>query len=275
MKTTIIYYTDNFLSEPFLSLCQRKLETAAQGKPIISVSQEPLSFGENICVGNIGRSHLSLYQQMLTGGEHARTKYVALAEHDCLYTPEHFDWIPPRRNVFYYNVNHYFVQGTGDNFGEYSYARRRPLSMMIVGRDTFLRAIEEKVWMLENGWMIRRGRAGMCEPGVRPREDSMIRVSVDHMMKPYPPDEREETMVQSLSVEPGILDHKRMYLEALNEFKDLGKEVGRWRARAFATVLPNLDIQTGQNFSGNKRPKHRRTFELPYWGKFEEVMNGG
>jgi hypothetical protein len=275
-KTTIIYYTDNCLSGLYLRVCQRALEDAANGKRIISVSQRPINFGDNICVGDIGRTHLSLYRQMLIGAEAADTEFVALAEHDCMYTPEHFDWIPPRPNVFYYNVNHYFVQGRGPLFGEYSYARRRPLSMLIAGREVFIKAITEKVWMLEHGWMIRKGMGGACEPGTIPPEKAMVPVPVDHMMRPEPPDfvndYEPDDRVRSLRVEPGVLDHKRLYLAALNDFKDLGKEVGRWTAKGFATELPNLDIRTGMNFTGVKRPEERRSYELPYWGRFAEVM---
>lgn len=275
-RTTLIYYTDNYLKDPYLTMCQKALVDAARGKPIISVSQKPLSFGNNICVGDIGRTHLSLYRQMLLGGAAATTEFVALAEHDCLYTPEHFDWIPRRANVFYYNVHHYFVQGAGPHFGEYSWTKRRPLSQLIAGRDVFMEAITEKVWMLEHGWMIRKGMAGACEPGTIPPEKAMVPVPVEHMMRAdapdfvndYEPDDR----VRALRVEPGVLDHKRLYLEALNDFKDLGKEIGRWRAKGFTTTLPNLDIRTGQNFTGGKRPGNIRTHELPYWGRFEDVV---
>lgn len=99
-KTTIIYYTDNSLDEKIASLCRDHLIVAAQGKPIISISQKPIKLGENICIGEIGRSHLSMYSQILAGVEKAQTKYVALVEHDCLYSPEHFNWIPPRDDVF-------------------------------------------------------------------------------------------------------------------------------------------------------------------------------
>jgi hypothetical protein len=234
-----------------MKMVQDKLVIAAEGKPIISVSQKPIEFGLNICVGDIGRSHLSMYKQMWAGGKEASTEFISLAEHDCLYTPEHFNWIPPEPDVFYYNVNHWFVQANGSRTGEYSYMRRRVLSMLICGRDIFLKAVSEKVWMLEHGWMIKKGVAGACEPGVLPSEESMVPI---------------------LQAEFGIKENSLDYQSTLAQFKDLGKELGRWKAEAFRTTLPNLDIRHGGNFSGGRRARENR-YDLPYWGRFEGCQN--
>ena len=257
MSLSIIYYTDNSLPPTFSEFCQKQLEKAAEGKEIISVSQSPIPFGHNVCVGNIGRSHLSMYKQMFVGGLMASGDSIALAEHDCLYTPEHFNWTPPSTDVFYYNVNHWFVQCGGGRDGQYSYQRRRVLSQLICDRELFLTAIKEKVWMLENGFMIRKGMTGACEPGCRLPEEAMVRVG------------RENMMLASLPCEPGIDINKEEYTSALAEFKDLGKELGRWRAEAFRTELPNLDVRHSGNFSGGRRGKEK-AWELPYWGRWKD-----
>lgn len=52
--------------------------------------------------------------------------------------------------------------------------------------------------------------------------------------------------------------------------KDVGKE-RQWSAKGFSTVLPNLDIRHGKNFS----PGYKVTAgieSLPYWGKFQEYL---
>ena len=228
---SLIYYTDNQL-DPFLfAKCQEKLLEAAQGKRIISVSQKPLDFGDNICVGNIGRSNESLFTQVLTGAKAATTKYVALVEHDCLYSPEHFNWQPPNDFVFWYNVNHWFVQWGGSNTGQYSYLRRKVLSNLICERNLLIEAVEEKLAILKQGAQIRKGLPGACEPGVCSNEDAFV----------------------------GIVG------------KDLGKVPGDYRARGFSTVVPNLDIRHGQNFSGGRIAK-KKCYSLPYWGSFHSVM---
>jgi SAM-dependent methyltransferase len=231
MDTSLVYYTDNQL-EPFLfAKCQEKLLEAAQGKRIISVSQKPLDFGDNICVGDIGRSHESLFTQALTGAKAATTKYVALAEHDCLYSPEHFNWVPPTDDLFYYNVNHWLVVWGSKQTGLYSYYRRKVLSQLICNRRLFIAAVEERLVILKQGAQIRKGLPGACEPGVCSNRDAFV----------------------------GITG------------KDLGKVPGNYKAKAFTTKIPNLDIRHGQNFSGGRIAK-KKCYSLPYWGSFHSVM---
>lgn len=97
---TIIYYTANYLDETnpyFLENTKKQLVKAIGDLPLIVVSQKPVKPFEgysgdlsNIVVGDIGRSHLNIYRQILWGAEKAKTKYVAMAEDDILYSWEHF-----------------------------------------------------------------------------------------------------------------------------------------------------------------------------------------
>jgi hypothetical protein len=237
--TTIVYYTDNSLDEGFMIWVQFELIKAAQGKPIISVSQQPLEFGKNICVGDIGRSHHSLFTQALIGAKAATTKYIALAEHDCLYTPEHFNWIPLDDEHFFYNINQWYVQY---KTGEYSHQRRKCMSGLICNRELFIRAVEEKIRMLETGFEIRKGQPGACEPGVCDDRTAFVEA-------------RERWYLDQCDKEPS--------------YKDVGKE--QFKAVAFSTHYPNLDIRHNGNFSGGRRGKEK-TMELPYWGNFLEYM---
>lgn len=169
----ILYYTDNKL-DPFLfEKCQEKLTEAADGKTIISVSQKSLDFGKNICIGDIGRSHLSLFTQILTGAQASNADFIALAEHDCLYSPEHFNWIPPDNSFFYYNLNHWLCQWGGKVSGVYSYKKRRVLSNLICNRELLIEHVQRKVDALKAGAEIRRGIAGACEFGVVPDHVAM------------------------------------------------------------------------------------------------------
>jgi hypothetical protein len=235
---SIIFYTDNSLDEVFAKRIQKELFKAAEGKRIISVSQKPIDFARNICVGDIGRSHHSLFFQVLTGVKEAKTKYIALAEHDCMYTPEHFNWLPPRDDVFYYNVNMWFVQWNNKLAGQYSYFRRKTMSNLICSKDLCISAVEEKILMLETGFEIRKGQPGACEPGVCNDRQAFIEAKAQEAKQ-----------------------------------KDLGKE-DKYTAMGFRTTLPNLDIRHGNNFSGNRRTKKIRE-ELPYWGRFSDVINNG
>jgi hypothetical protein len=271
---TIIQYTDNSLDEKIARLCQDHLVVTSRLKPIISVSQKPIKLGTNICLGEIGRSHLSMYSQILAGVEASSTKYVALVEHDCLYSYEHFEWQPPKEDTFYYNLNVWFVQW---KTGESHYQRRRVLSQLICGRDVCLEAIKDKVWLLKHGYMIRKGMTGACEPGCRSDKEAFIEAAFceadwlkTHDIKDI---KTEPIQIQTVTQEPGICDERSEYKRVLKQFKDLGKEVSVWKAETFRTEIPNLDIRHTSNFSRGRRGKDV-FYELPYWGKLSEVLNG-
>jgi hypothetical protein len=173
VETTILYYTDGTLVEDIARVCRQHLMIAAHDKPIISISQSPMVFGTNINVGPLPHNHHSMFYQTALGAAAAQTKYIAFAEHDCLYTREHFNFVPPSMNVFYYNVNSWFVQWHNEKAGEYSYYRRRPMSQLICSRDLYLRAVSEKLSFLANGDTI-----AACEPGVKEYRQAMLRDDV-------------------------------------------------------------------------------------------------
>ena len=217
METTIVYVTDNVLPLKFAQLVRDKLVEAVRGKPIISVSQKPIELGLNICLGDIGRSWLSIYKQLNAGLEAVKTPYVAVVEHDCLYTPEHFDFIPPRKDLFYYNANHWLAQHTDKLRGMYSYyPRRLAMSQMICHIDAFSKHVKETLGVLEEAY--------------------------------------KETSTSA---------RRRKQAE-------LGKDL-KADYKYFRTKLPNLDIRHDCNFTGARRGK-KRCYELPYWGKLEEVL---
>lgn len=105
---SIIYYTSNFLEKTnpfFLKNTKDQLVKAIGDLPLIVVSHKPVGkrtfegyTGEytNLVAGvdfepyREGRHHLNIYQQIMIGAEHAKTKYVAMAEDDILYSRSHF-----------------------------------------------------------------------------------------------------------------------------------------------------------------------------------------
>lgn len=107
---TILYYTANTIPDITAEKVRNNLlKTTNNQYPIISVSQKPINFGKNICVGEIGRSKYNCYKQILIGAENAKTKYVACAEDDVLYSPEHFLY-RPKEGVFAYELSMWFAQ---------------------------------------------------------------------------------------------------------------------------------------------------------------------
>jgi hypothetical protein len=119
---TLIYYTANLVEERFAENVRKRL--LQFNLPIISVSHKPLSFGRNICVGDIGVSIYNIYKQVLIGCKEAKTEYVACCEDDALYTLDHFLRRP--RNAFLYNINRWNV-----NHDAFFHRRRVNMSMCI------------------------------------------------------------------------------------------------------------------------------------------------
>ena len=102
----IVYYTNNQCEERVLSIVRNQLEKVRNGYPIVSVSQYPINFGNNI-VMPLKSSVLSMFKQILRGIEESKSDILFLTEHDVIYHPSHFDFIPPKKDVFYYNLNNW------------------------------------------------------------------------------------------------------------------------------------------------------------------------
>lgn len=105
----ILYYTDSKLEETLARAVRKNLKTAAGPIPIISVSQKPLDFGKNICVGDKPKTAQSMYEQILAGAEAtAKNSIIYLCEHDVFYHPSHFAKLPRDKRAFYFNQNRYY-----------------------------------------------------------------------------------------------------------------------------------------------------------------------
>lgn len=95
MKTTVIYYTSNQEDEKFEAKIRENLLSVIGGLPLISVSQKPIDFGKNICVGNVGVSNQNAHRQLQIGAMAATTPFIHFAEADTLYPKEYFEYLPP------------------------------------------------------------------------------------------------------------------------------------------------------------------------------------
>jgi hypothetical protein len=102
MTKGIIYYTDNSLKEPIFSFVQQTIKNS--NLPIVSTSLKPLNFGNNIVL-NLPPNIVTMIRQIIKALEESNTKYVFFCEHDVLYPPSHFDFTPPKDNIYYYNAN--------------------------------------------------------------------------------------------------------------------------------------------------------------------------
>jgi len=114
-KTTILFYTSNKEGELFEGRIKDNILANSGGLPIVSVSQKPIDFGENIVVGDVGVSGFNMFRQILLGLERVKTPFVISAEADCLYPPDYFSFVPEKLDVCYRNSNVY-VMGQRRNY---------------------------------------------------------------------------------------------------------------------------------------------------------------
>jgi hypothetical protein len=243
---SILFLTDNSVPADIGDLCKRILQREAGDIPIVSVSQRPIDLGRNVCVGEIGRSWMSLYKQILAGLDAIDTESVVIAEHDCLYTHEHLSYQPAKPEAFHYNHNHWLVEWHGNHpeiDGMYSYwPKRTALSQLICTVSLLRQSTEEVMRLLDMGLKVDKGLHWYGEPG-------------------QTSEQFRRAFVEASSGRPTQL---QAYL------KDY---ITKYQTEYFRTEKPNLDIRHGSNFTGSKRGKSRRYFLEP-WGRFEDVMGG-
>jgi len=244
-KTTIIYLTDNELDPLIAETCKRYLLKAADDSRIVSVSQRPIDLGDNVCVGEIGRSGLSIDRQLRSGLDVIDTEFVAIAEHDCIYGAEHFAWTPPDKIFFYYNVNCWLLQYRSIAHPEYDgmfslYGERMVQSQLVCGADALRAAVDEKLAILSDQSVVERWpvHSRIGEPGTNYLHRSR-RVFRDPALLPV--------------------------------WRRVKAYITRYNARNFRTRVPNIDIRHGQNFTGARRGK-RRCWSLAPWGSVEEIF---
>ena len=103
----MIFYTDNALNLKIAHAVQSQLRKVSEETsiPIVSCSLKPMEhFGKNIQIKE-PRGVLTMFKQILAALEASDSEIVFFTEHDILYSKSHFDFTPPRKDVFYYNLN--------------------------------------------------------------------------------------------------------------------------------------------------------------------------
>jgi len=139
---TVIYYTSNREKPRFEERIMRSLRNASKGLPIISVSQKPVDFGENICVGEKEASIQNMWRQMQIGSVAAKTRYVCTAESDFLYPEEYFRFVPKSDIFAYLAVPFYVCYAQKKHKNRFYLKRRGTQSAMIIGRECLVDRIE-------------------------------------------------------------------------------------------------------------------------------------
>jgi len=105
VKKCILYYTCNTHDERIELACRQQLLQAKGDCQLVTVSREPILFGEWNIVVDGDRGPSTMHRQILAGLERVDADAVFLCESDVLYHPSHFDFEPERADLFYYNTN--------------------------------------------------------------------------------------------------------------------------------------------------------------------------
>ena len=116
MKAAVIYYTSNKENPEFERRIQENILSVTD-LPIISVSQKPIKFGKNICVGDIGVSGFNVFRQVQVALKNTDADFVISAEADCLYPPDYFTFRPPTVGTKEcWRNNNLYVMGNRRNY---------------------------------------------------------------------------------------------------------------------------------------------------------------
>ena len=138
---TILYYTSNRENPEFEKKIQENILKICEDLPIISVSQKPINFGKNICIGNVGHSYLNLYRQTLIGAKEAKTEYLIFAEADFLYSKEYFDFKPTNANLYRYEND--WIIFTNPRFQYKYYKKPYAGGTLICKREYIIKELEK------------------------------------------------------------------------------------------------------------------------------------
>jgi len=182
----IVYYTHNQLPDSLMSVVQRQILKSRL--PIISVSLKPINFGENI-VFDSEPSVITMFKQIYAGLQAATEDFVFLCEHDVLYHPSHFDFIPIMPDVYYYNTNVWRWDYPKDRL--ICYDHLISLSGLCASRELLLSHYQQRLQLiadkgLEDGRDPNWARKMGYEPGKRRRRGGFLDETIVEWQSPYP-----------------------------------------------------------------------------------------
>jgi len=173
----IIYYTDNQLNLNIAHAVQKRLKQVKL--PIVSASLKPMQFGTNVHL-SLKRGYLTMFKQMLSALEASTAEIVFFTEHDVLYHPSHFEFVPPKKDVFYYNENVWKVDTTSGKAVQYDC---KQVSGLCCYRELALQHYRKRVALVEKqGFTQRMG----FEPGTHTRPERVDDFKAEGWKSPYP-----------------------------------------------------------------------------------------
>lgn len=152
MTKGCVYYSDGHAPPEVLAASRRTIESS--GLPVVVVAlHAPVTtrfstwgsakkavfvFGE--------RGAVTMFRQILAGLEALDTDVAFLCEHDILYHPSHFQFDPPRPDVFFYNLNTWKVRAADGHAIHY---RAKQTSGLCANRELLIAHYRKRIALCE------------------------------------------------------------------------------------------------------------------------------
>ncbi len=187
-KKGIIYYTDNKLNVKIADRVRKQIKKAKL--PIVSSSLKPMNYGKNIHL-NLERGYLTMAKQILAALEASDASIIFFTEHDVLYHPSHFAFVPPEENKYYYNTNVWRVR-LSDGHALFC-NNLQQLSGLVAYKSTLIDHFKNRVKIMEE-WQQklseeefnRNVREMGFEPGTHGRELRVDDLKSENFESEYP-----------------------------------------------------------------------------------------
>lgn len=144
---TVIYLTADEHPEHWEEFHWRKLMEATKGLPMIISTTNLLKYHKllmaqwDVILQTEERSHYTMYRQLLRACKLATTPYIATAESDTLYSPEHFTFYRPPMDAVAYDMSLWKLFTWRPVF---SIRRRITGATLIAPREYLIEALEER-----------------------------------------------------------------------------------------------------------------------------------
>lgn len=144
----MIYYTTNTLDERIAKPVRDELQKISNDKKIdiVSASLKKMDFGvKNVRFPSLKKSYYAMHKQILGALENSKADIIFFTEHDVLYHPSHFDFVPKDKETFYYNQNVWYLREDGHAM----HYDVNQLSGLCVYRETAIIHFREKLARIE------------------------------------------------------------------------------------------------------------------------------
>ena len=142
---TVIFLTAGLHPQKWKDYQKKVLLEAIQDKPLIVVTRNEevdiLRLSTEYILDDGVKSHANMYWQLLKACKLAKTKYIATAEDDVLYSREHFDTYRPSDNAVSYDMSRWSLFTWNPI---YNLKQRVSNCTLIAPREYLIEALEER-----------------------------------------------------------------------------------------------------------------------------------